>query len=206
MVHAGHVAANESDDLFGLLFVRCLAQRRDLRFSLGAGTARTASHGLGHEFAVQVHARVLPGHEMRASLRGIVACGQRLSECDAAAVIDGEDLGKHLVDAIDQLRRGAEVSLELHGFESQRKFARNFKADLFHARKKFCIGIAEKVDGLHGVADDEAGAAFALGPGCDKVREQLMLAAAGVLKFVDEQVANAVGRRAQHQWGTRLRF
>ena len=144
---------------------------------------------------------------MRASLRGIVARGQRLSKCNAAAVIDGEDLGENVIHTINERRRGAEVSLELHGFESQRKFARNFKADLLHARKKFCIGVAEEVDGLHGVADDEAGAAFALGPGCNKVRQQLMLAAAGVLKFVDEQVANAIGDGLRSISGeARLRF
>ncbi len=116
-------------------------------------------------------------------------------------------LAKRVIDAIDQRRRGAEVSLEMHGFESQRKFAGNFKADLLDARKKLGIGIAEEVDGLHGIADDEAGAPLALGPGSDKVREQLMLAAAGVLKLVDQQMANAVGDGDRSvSWAARLRL
>ncbi len=63
----------------------------------------------------------------------------------------------------------------------------------FDARKKFGVGVAEKVDGLHGVADHKAGAARALGPGGDEAGEQLVLAAAGVLELIDQQMADAVG-------------
>ena len=63
----------------------------------------------------------------------------------------------------------------------------------FDARKQFGVGVAEDVDGLHGVADDEAGAALALGPGGDEAPKQFVLTAARVLEFVDQQVANAVG-------------
>ena len=63
----------------------------------------------------------------------------------------------------------------------------------FGRGEEFGIGIAEEVDGLHGVADDETTAAFALGPGGDEAAEEFVLAAAGVLKLVDEQVVDAVG-------------
>ena len=40
-----------------------------------------------------------------------------------------------------------------------------------------------------------------------RLREQLVLAAAGVLEFVDQQVADAVGRqRARLRWAGRLRL
>ena len=77
--------------------------------------------------------------------------------------------------------------------EVERQVVGDLKAELLDTRKQLCIGVAEEVNGLHGVADDKAGAALALRPCGDEMREQLVLAAARVLKFVDEQMANAVG-------------
>ncbi len=88
---------------------------------------------------------------------------------------------------------GAEVGREGDEVEEQRFGVGNLKANGLDARKELGVGVAEEVDGLHGVADHEAGAARALGPGGDEAGEQLVLAAAGVLKLVDEQVADAVG-------------
>ena len=90
-------------------------------------------------------------------------------------------------------RLAAEVGGEMDGIEEQRKIAENLKAEFFDARKQFGIGLAEAVDGLHGVADDEAGAALAIGPCADEAAEQFMLASAGVLEFVDQQMANSIG-------------
>jgi len=52
--------------------------------------------------------------------------------------------------------------------------------------EQFGIGIAEEVDGLHGIADDEDCAAFRLGPRGHERTDQLVLAAAGVLKLIQQ--------------------
>ncbi len=146
----------------------------------------------GHEFGVQLQPRSGCSDEMEAGF-GVVAGGQRIRVLYAAAIFLSEDLSEYLIDARDQRVRAAEIGGEMDGIKKQREVAGNFKPQLLGARKKLGVGIAKEVDGLHGVADDEAGAALALGPGCDEMREQLMLAAAGVLEFVDQQVTNAVG-------------
>ena len=81
----------------------------------------------------------------------------------------------------------------MDGIEEERKIAENLEAEFFDARKQFRIGFAKAVDGLHGVADNEAGAALAIGPRGDEAAEQFVLAAAGVLELVDQQVADSVG-------------
>src|ERR1700722_4714245 len=77
--------------------------------------------------------------------------------------------------------------------EGKSKFVRNFQAVLFNARKQFRVGFAEAVNGLHRVADNEAGAALAIGPGGNEAAEQLVLAATGVLEFVDQKMTDSVG-------------
>jgi hypothetical protein len=69
----------------------------------------------------------------------------------------------------------------------------NLKANCFHAREKLSVGIAKKVDGLHGVADGEAGAASALGPRSDNAGQQPVLSPACVLELVYQQVTNTIG-------------
>jgi len=66
------------------------------------------------------------------------------------------------------------------------------ESEVADAGEKFGVGVAEEVDGLHGVADGKAGAVGPVGPGSDEVGEELMLATAGVLKLVDEEVTDAV--------------
>ena len=77
--------------------------------------------------------------------------------------------------------------------EEQRIVLGEFEAGFADARKEFGIGVAEEIDRLHGIADDEASAALDLGPGGDEAADQLVLAAAGVLKLIDQQMTNAVG-------------
>src|SRR5271156_6515523 len=77
--------------------------------------------------------------------------------------------------------------------EWESKIAENFEAVLFNARKQFGVGLAEAVDGLGRIPDDEAGAALAIGPGGNEAAEQLVLTAAGVLEFIHEKMANSVG-------------
>ena len=126
---------------------------------------------------------------------GSSRAGNALSKFDATAVVHGENLGEDFIQALNQRRRSAKVGCEMHGIEAQRQFVGDVKPDVFHARKQFGIGIAKEIDGLHGIADHEAGAAFGLGPGGNQAGEQLVLAAAGVLEFVNQQMADA--RRQQ---------
>ena len=91
---------------------------------------------------------------------------------------------------------------------SGRRFAvGQFKTELPHAGEELGIGIAEEVDGLHGVADDKEGAAgSARAMRQTRLASKLVLAAAGVLKFVDEQMTDAVGdRQSARRWADRLR-
>src|ERR1039458_6063316 len=81
----------------------------------------------------------------------------------------------------------------MDGIEEKRKIAEDFEAQFFDAREEFRVGLAEAVDGLHGIANDETGAAFAIGPCGDEAAEQFVLTAAGVLEFVDQQMADSVG-------------
>ncbi len=148
------------DDFFDLFLLCNLALGCNCIFLVeGAGIA---ARRIGHEFEMKLHQRRRIHNEVRAGMRGAVARGQCLRVRDAAAIIDGKDLGEGIIDAFDQRGRAAEVRLELNGIEEQRKVVGNLEADLLNARKELGIGVAEEVDGLHGVADDETGAALAL--------------------------------------------
>src|SRR6185437_6171656 len=116
-------------------------------------------------------------------------------ELDAAAVALREHQAEETIKLGDQRRGGAEVSRELHAVKEERLRIVRAQARHLYARKQLSVGIAEKINGLHRVADDEAGAVLAIGPGSDERREQLVLAAAGVLKFIHQQVAYVVYRR-----------
>ena len=61
-----------------------------------------------------------------------------------------------------------------------------------HARKKFSVGIAEKVDGLHGVAHYEDSAPNLVWPCAEEAGQQLVLATAGVLKLIHQQMPDIV--------------
>ncbi len=84
-------------------------------------------------------------------------------------------------------------AVKLYGIERESFFLAEFKSSLLHAAEKFGLGIAEKVDGLHRVADDKDGAAGTIGPCRDQRGDEFVLAAAGVLELVDQQVADAIG-------------
>ena len=118
----------------------------------------------------------------------------RRTEADAAVVVLGKCCLKRAVERGHQLGRGAEVRSEADDREARGSSpSDNSRPSGLHAREQLGIGIAEKVDGLHGVADDEKGAAGGFGPCGDQRGDELVLAAAGVLKFIDEEMANAVG-------------
>ena len=126
--------------------------------------------------------------------RGIaLARGVGGGKGDAAAIVFCEDLAEDLVESFDERLGGAEVGREADGVEVERVVVMDFETGFTDAGEELGIGIAEEVDGLHGVADDKTTAAFALGPGGDEAAEKFVLAAAGVLKLVNEDVVDAVG-------------
>ena len=68
-------------------------------------------------------------------------------------------------------------------------------AALADAQEEADIGLAEAVDRLHRVADDEQRAAVIGRPAARQLLDQADLARAGVLEFVHQQVADAVVER-----------
>ena len=176
---AAHVALNQGDDLLSLRGVGSFP----LADCVGiGGLSRSRAR---HKFEMKV--------EPRAGAGLVVASGLGGGKVNAAAVGDREDLCKDLVEPLDQGRSGAEVGRQGDEVEQKRFVLREFKANRSHAREELGLGLAEEVDGLHGVADRKTTAALAFGPGGDQVGEHLMLAAARVLKLVDQQVADAFG-------------
>ena len=65
------------------------------------------------------------------------------------------------------------------------------------------IGVAETVDGLHGVADREDAGVLLASPALDQQRQQVELGDGGVLKLIDQDVADAVVQ-GQGQFGGRV--
>jgi hypothetical protein len=122
-----------------------------------------------------------------------VAGGVGGGEDDAAAVVFLKDLGKDFVEPGDERPGGAEVGGESDGVEEEWGGVGDFETGFPDAGEELGVCVAEEVNGLHGVADNETTAAFALRPGGDEAAEEFVLAAAGVLKLVDEDVVDAVG-------------
>jgi hypothetical protein len=173
------MAVDQGDNLFNL---RCACS---FNFARGLGIGEFAASGLGNEVEMQRISRTVTCRFFPRRF------GRR--KCNAAAVIGREDLREGLIEPLNQPRRGAEIGREGNRVEEQRIVVWDFETKGFDARKKFSISVAEEVDGLHGVADHEAGAARPFWPSGDEAGEQLVLAAAGVLKLVDQQVADFVG-------------
>ena len=121
------------------------------------------------------------------------ACRLCRGEGDAAAVVCAKICAKISLSRVDERLDGAEVRGQRDRVEEERYVVLDFEAGFADAREELGVGVAEKVNGLHRIADDEATAAFALGPRDDEAAEEFVLAAAGVLKLVDEEVANAIG-------------
>ena len=99
----------------------------------------------------------------------------------------GKDLRKAGVDPVDHRRVRAVVEREAASRRPQRAHAVRL-----HAQEQAHIGLAEPVNGLHRVADQKQGAAVAVLPAGGQPLEQAHLGRAGVLEFVDQQVADAV--------------
>ena len=127
--------------------------------------------------------------ESRRTERGIGRIAPRRRgrrKADAAAIVFSKDLLEDAVELLNQRCGGAEVRCESHRLEGKRLGVRRLQANVADAREQFGIGVAKKVDRLHRVTDYEAGAMGSIGPGGDQMREQLVLATAGVLELVNE--------------------
>src|SRR5271157_6664953 len=177
LLHGALIAANQGDDLFDLRSVRGLF--------FVYGISGFAAHSLGNKVEMQRKRRSKAGPLFRKWL-----CS---GEGNTVTIVVRKNLFEGLIVPGNQSGHCAEVGREGNEVKEQRLVVGNFKANFLHAREKLGIGVAEEVNGLHGVADNEAGAALALGPGSDKTGEQLVLVAAGVLELVDQQMADAVG-------------
>jgi hypothetical protein len=110
----------------------------------------------------------------------------------SARRVAGADGGEHLVDGFGEASVGTEVDGQLH--RQAWDAAEPAFADL---REKLDLGLAKHIDGLHGIADQEDGAIFigvgGVAPCREKLGDELVLAARGVLKFVDEEMTDVAG-------------
>jgi hypothetical protein len=142
---------------------------------------------------MQLHGSCGAGNEMDAG--AVPSFALRIGSCESntAAIVRGENIGKQFICALDEARRAAKVGRQMCGVEIEWQFAGEFQPEALDALKQLGIGVAKKVNGLHRIPDDEAGAIFMPWPRSDEVRKQLVLATACVLELVDQQVANAVG-------------
>src|SRR5207237_3999750 len=110
-----------------------------------------------------------------------------------------EDGGKRGVVPIDQARLRAEVRSEREALELD-----GAEAFLPRLKEERDLRLAEPVDRLHRVADEEERAAVALLPAGGEAAQELVLRPGGVLVFVDQDVADA-GVEREQQVGRVLR-
>ncbi len=128
---------------------------------------------------------------------------QRFMESGGRAVGDGsrrriaapgQQLRKRLVDPFDDARLRAEVVGKVEEIRLQFAYA-----DVGDFQEQAHFRLAETVDGLHRVAHQEQTAAVALLPARGQRAQQVQLGLAGVLEFVDEQMADR-GVQLQQQF------
>src|SRR5579863_3894767 len=131
--------------------------------------------------------------EMLCGSLGSGSCGFCRVEFDPAAVALREDFVKGVIQGIDKSGIAAEIRGQADGMQRERFLLSEFEASLLDAPEELGLGVAERVDRLDRVADHEDGAARAIGPCGDERGDELVLAAAGVLEFVHQQVMYVVG-------------
>ncbi len=100
-----------------------------------------------------------------------------------------KDRVKRAIHPIHQRGAGTEVDRERDRFEAQR--AHPLPA---HPQEQAHFRLTEAVDGLHGVSHQKQGPGAISGPTGDNAGEKLVLAPRGILKFVHEQMAQAIIR------------
>ena len=106
------------------------------------------------------------------------------------AVVGREDGREGRIDPIDDARIRAVVAEQAQVAEADVA-----DAALADAQEEPDVGLAEAVDRLHRVADDEQRAAVVRHPAARQFLDQADLARTGVLEFIDQQVTDAVVER-----------
>ena len=92
-----------------------------------------------------------------------------MGKTHGAGIVWRQNFIEHFIELADERGRGAEVGCERREVEDQRiVVVWNFQPNCFDAGKEFGVGVTERIDGLHRIADDEAGAADPLGPCSDE--------------------------------------
>ncbi|CAM3664292.1 hypothetical protein ACMA110817_23570 [Achromobacter marplatensis] len=175
-------AHQHRDWMLGALVVgQCLAHQphRDV-FGLLFGGRRAGARPGGMEAHRRVRQRVV---ECR---------GRAVGDCARGGVAAlGQQRHERPVHPIDDTRLRTEVVGQVQEIGLQLAHA-----DIRHFQEQAHFGLAETVDGLHGVAHQEQAASIARLPAGGQRAQQVQLRLAGVLEFVDQQMAD---RRIQLQ-------
>ena len=130
-------------------------------------------------------------HRDRAVVRTIPRRRRRVRDCSRVGVFGlGESRRKGLVHPLDYSSHGTEIGGEIQAFGLHQADARF--ADL---QEQSDFGLAEAIDGLHRIADEEERAAVGRLPACGERLEQFVLGDGRVLEFVDKQMLDACAHR-----------
>ena len=126
------------------------------------------------------------------------ACRERgqIADRRQARIVRGRKyLRAEAIHPVDERRRGAEVAAQLERRETQRA-----DALVARAQEQADLGLAELVDRLHRITDRKQRAAIARLPARGERAQQFKLVEGGILKFIDQHVADRVAT-AQRQVG-----
>ena len=117
--------------------------------------------------ACRVGIACVPGfcsrYEIEMKLKALCrACGWttrgfRFGELDSTSVRNCKHFLERFIQAQYKLRIGAKIRGELDGMERKGFLFTEFKSSFFHAVKQLGLGVAEEINGLHGIADHEDG-------------------------------------------------
>ena len=163
--------------------------------------ARIARAALAHQRGDlrRLAVRPLAGYRMHmhAALQRS-ACrkrGQIADRRQARIVRGGKYLHAEAIHPVDERRRGAEIAAQLQRCETQRA-----DALVARAQEQANLGFAELVDRLHRITHRKQRAAITRLPARRERAQQFKLVEGGILKFIDQHMADGVAA-AQRQVG-----
>ena len=104
--------------------------------------------------------------------------------------LGGEDEIEIVVELIDEVALGAEIGGKAE--PGERKFAKSL--GVHGADEALDSRLAEEIDGLARIADEEDGLRVTV-PGCSEELKELVLAGGGVLHFVHKQMLETCAQR-----------
>ena len=154
-----------------------------------AGFGQPGGRDVGH-FACLAHP-VAPEecvHAHAALRRGVRTGGYgQIGDSTALHVVArGQDLRERAIEPLDHRGGGPEIDAEREAFEPEPA-----QTAVAHVEKEADLCVAEPVDRLHGIADQEQRPAITRLPAGRQRLEQPHLCVGGVLEFVDEHVPQA---------------